>query len=132
MVPATFLIFDRFCSYFSWSGNANVKFHVHLKGLGSKEKIKLNFLTLFDNLLSKYLIFKIIFACNGRFGLFNKTKKGSETTLLCTLSAWYSDKNVPYLILYQWTKFQCHAFFPSQDIKQNSLFTFCIYIAWWM
>ena len=28
-------------------------------------------------------------------------------------------KNVPYLILYQWTKFQCHTFFPSQDMKQN-------------
>ena len=27
----------------------------------------------------------------------------------------------PYLILYQWTKFQCHTFFPSQDIKQNVL-----------
>ena len=30
-------------------------------------------------------------------------------------------KNVPYVILYQWTKFQCHTFFPSQDIKQNML-----------
>ena len=30
-------------------------------------------------------------------------------------------KNVPYLILYQWTKFQCHTFFPSQDMKQNVL-----------
>ena len=30
-------------------------------------------------------------------------------------------KNVLYLILYQWPKFQCHTFFPSQDIKQNML-----------
>ena len=30
-------------------------------------------------------------------------------------------KNVPYLILYQWTKFQCHTLFLSQDIKQNVL-----------
>ena len=30
-------------------------------------------------------------------------------------------KNVLYLILYQWIKFQCHTFFPSQDIKQNVL-----------
>ena len=22
-------------------------------------------------------------------------------------------------MLYQWTKFQCHSFFPSQDLKQN-------------
>ena len=29
--------------------------------------------------------------------------------------------NVFYLILYQWTKFQCHTFFLSQDIKQNVL-----------
>ena len=28
---------------------------------------------------------------------------------------------IPYLILYQWPKFQCHTFFPSQDIKQNVL-----------
>ena len=26
-----------------------------------------------------------------------------------------------HLILYQWTKFQCHTFFPSQDIKPNVL-----------
>ena len=25
------------------------------------------------------------------------------------------------LILYQWTKFQCHTFFSSQNIKQNML-----------
>ena len=30
-------------------------------------------------------------------------------------------KNVPYLILYQQTKFQCHTLFLSQDIKQNVL-----------
>ena len=29
--------------------------------------------------------------------------------------------NVPYLILYQGTKFQCHTLFLSQDIKQNVL-----------
>ena len=27
--------------------------------------------------------------------------------------------NVPYLILYQWAKFQCHTLLLSQDIKQN-------------
>ena len=30
-------------------------------------------------------------------------------------------KNVSYLIIYQWTKFQCHTLFLSQDIKQNVL-----------
>ena len=32
--------------------------------------------------------------------------------------------NVPSLILYQLTKFQCHAFFPSENIKQNVLLSF--------
>ena len=26
-----------------------------------------------------------------------------------------------YLILILWTKFRCHTFFPSQDIKKNVL-----------
>ena len=30
-------------------------------------------------------------------------------------------KNVPYLIVYQWTKFQCYSLFLSQDAKQNVL-----------
>ena len=33
----------------------------------------------------------------------------------------FSKKNVAYLILCQWTKFQYHALFLSQDIKQNVL-----------
>ena len=33
----------------------------------------------------------------------------------------FSIKIFFYLILYQWTKFQCHTFFSSQDIKQNML-----------
>ena len=33
-------------------------------------------------------------------------------------------KDVPYLILYLWTNFQCHNFIPSQDIKQNVLLSF--------
>ena len=33
-------------------------------------------------------------------------------------AAWFFNKNVPYLILYPWTKFQYHALFLSLDIKQ--------------
>ena len=36
----------------------------------------------------------------------------------CALSAWFFHKNVPYLILYQSTKFQCHTFFPFEDMKK--------------
>ena len=34
-------------------------------------------------------------------------------------------KNVLYLIPYEWTKFQYHTLFLSQDIKQNMLMTSC-------
>ena len=30
-------------------------------------------------------------------------------------------KNVPYLILYELTNFQCHTSFPFYDLKQNVL-----------
>ena len=35
-----------------------------------------------------------------------------------------------YLILYQWTKFQCHSLFLSQDIKQKALLSSYLY-SWW-
>ena len=57
--------------------------------------------------------------CNGRF---SKSKKGSMTSFGCKFSSWFLHRNVLYLILYQWTKFQCHTLFLSQDIKQNVLF----------
>ena len=91
-----------------------------------KEKIKLNFLRLFDNPLLKYRILKRIWyfeflTCNDWFALFRKIKKGSGTSFWCTFSAWVLHKKVLYLILYQQTKFQCHALFLSQDIKENVL-----------
>ena len=72
---------------------------------------------LFQNIL----FLKEFLACNGCFGLFSKIKKGSGASFWCTFSAWFFHKNVPYLILYQWTKFQCHNLLLSQDIKQNVL-----------
>ena len=72
---------------------------------------------LFQNI---YILFlKEFLACNGFFGLFTKVKKGSGNSLWYTFSAWFSNKNVPYLIIYQWSKFQCHKFFSSKDTKQN-------------
>ena len=65
------------------------------------------------------LFLKEFLACNGFFGLFTKVKKGSGNSLWYTFSAWFSNKNVPYLIIYQWSKFQCHKFFSSKDTKQN-------------
>ena len=52
--------------------------------MGSKEKIKLTFLRLFDNPLSKYILknlfFKEFLVSNGCFGVFTKNKKGSATS----------------------------------------------------
>ena len=48
-------------------------------------------------------------------------KKQSGTSFWCPFPAWFFHKNILYLILYQWTRFQCHNFFPSQDLKQNVL-----------
>ena len=83
-----------------------------------KRKLFKGFLVIF---FQNILFLKEFLACNGCFGLFTKIKKRSGTTFWCTFSAWFFDKNVLYLILYQWIKCQCHIFFPSQDIKQNVL-----------
>ena len=95
-----------------------------------KEKIKLTFLRLLIILFQNILFLKEFLACNGCFGLFTKIKKGSGTSFWCTFSAWLFHKNVPYLILYQWTKFQFHIFFPSQDIKQHVLLSSYL-DSWW-
>ena len=67
------------------------------------------------------LFLKEFLTCTGCFGLFTKIKKGSKISLWSTFSAWLFHKNILFLILYQLTKFLCHTFFPSQDIKQNEL-----------
>ena len=85
------------------------------------KKTKLPFLRLLDDPLSKYLTLKEFIVCNGCFGLFAKILKRSGTCFCCTFSAWFFYKDVLYLILHLWTKFQCHTFFPSHDIKQNVL-----------
>ena len=53
-------------------------------------------------------------------GYLAKLKRGLGR-FWCTFSAWFFDKNVPYLIPYQWAKLQCHALLLPQDIKQNVL-----------
>ena len=72
------------------------------------------------------LFLKEFLACNGCFGLFTKIRKGSGTSFCYIFSPLYFHKNVPNLILYQLTKFQCHTFFPTQDIKQNVLTKFLL------
>ena len=53
---------------------------------------------------------KEFLVCNGWFGLFTKIKNG----LILTFGAHFLydfSKNVPYLIFYEWIRFQCHTFF---------------------
>ena len=73
------------------------------------------------NPLSKYLILKRISCMQWLLWVFSKIKKGSGASFWCTFSVRFFCKNVPYLILYYWTKFQCHSLIFSQDIKQNVL-----------
>ena len=72
--------------------------------------MKITFLRLFDNPLSKYRIFKRVSCVQWLFVWFTKVKKGSGNSLRYTFSAWFSNKNVPYLIFSNWAKFQCHLF----------------------
>ena len=72
-------------------------------------------------IFQNFLFSKEFPAYNVCFRLFSQIKKGSVTNFWCTFLAWFFHKNVPYLILYQWTRFQCHILFLSQSIKQNVL-----------
>ena len=81
-------------------------------------------------LFQNTLFLKEFLQCNGCLGLFIKIKKGSWASFCCTFSASFFHENVPYLILCQWTKFQCHTLFLSQDIKQNVLLNSYL-DSWW-
>ena len=89
---------------------------------------KVNFFKGFLIIIFQNFLFSKEFpACNVCFGLFSKIKKGSGTNFWCTFFAWFFHKNFLYLILYQWTRFQCHTLF--QDIKQNVLLSYLD--KWW-
>ena len=55
------------------------------------------------------------------WGYLPKLKRGLRLAFGAHFLYDYGNKNISYLMHYQWTKFQCHTFFPSQDIKQNVL-----------
>ena len=54
-------------------------------------------------------------------GYLAKLKRGLGLAFGAYFLHGFSVKTVHYLILYQWTKFQCHTLFLSQDTKQNVL-----------
>ena len=60
------------------------------------------------------------------FWVVYQNKKGPRLAFGAYFLHDFFHKNVPYLILYQWAKFQCQNFFPSQDIKPNVLLSFCL------
>ena len=67
------------------------------------------------------LFLKEFLACSGCFGLFTKIKKEPRTSFQYKFPTWLFHKNISYLMLYQWTKFQYHTCLPCEDIKQNVL-----------
>ena len=81
--------------------------------------MKLTFLRLFDDSLPKYLIFKRISRIQWLFWVIYQVK--NRLTSGAHFLHDFPKKDVPYLMLYQWTKFHCHTFFPSGDIKQKVL-----------
>ena len=86
-------------------------------------------LRLFDNLLSKYLTFKIISCMQWLLWVIYQNYKEVWTSFCYRFSAWFFF--VLHLILHLWTRFQCHTFFPSQDIKQN-VFLSSYLNNWWL
>ena len=81
-------------------------------------------------IFKNFLFSKEFPACNVCFELLSKIKKGSVANFWCTFSALFFHKDIPYLILYQWIKFQWHTLFLSQDIKQNMLLSSYL-DKWW-
>ena len=57
-------------------------------------------------------------------GYLPKLKKGLGQAFGSHFLHDFSIKIFLVLILYQWTKFQCHTFFPSQDITQIMLLSY--------
>ena len=78
-----------------------------------------------SNLVWWYVTSKEIFV-----NLFCNLKSDWSLEVCAHFFAWFFHKNVPYLTLYQWTKFQCHTFFHSQDIKPNVLFSSYLDSSW--
>ena len=54
-------------------------------------------------------------------GYLVKLKRGLGLTFVPHFLHDFLHENVPYLILYQWPRFQYYTLFSSQDIKQNML-----------
>ena len=69
--------------------------------------------TMFINRINKWIYIYIY--------IYKLLKNLSERGFWCIISAWFFHENSPYVTLYQLTKFQCHIFFPSGDIKQKVL-----------
>ena len=104
--------------------------YIRMTCMRFKRKIKLIFYSFLIILFPNIWFVKEFPACDTCFGLFTKIKKESGISFCCTFAAWLFHANAPYLILYQLPKFQCHVFFPSQDIKQNFLLSFYL-DNWW-
>ena len=101
-----------------------------LKGTGFERKIKLTFLRRFDNPLSEFLIFKIISYMQCALGYFPKFKRGLGRAFGAHFLYGFSIRIFSYLLLCQLIKFQCHTFFPSEDIKPNVLSSSYL-DSWW-
>ena len=71
------------------------------------------FCVLSQVVLANFRWFQLLLGGSSSFQVVPVVLGGSSSFLVLVYT--------PYLIIYQLKKFQCHIFFPSQDIKQNLL-----------
>ena len=70
----------------------------------------INFLKFFDNPFQNILFLKEFLACNGCLGYLQKLKRGPGLAFGAHFLHDFSTK-LYLIIIYQWTKFQCHTLF---------------------
>ena len=91
-----------------------------------KKKISKLFLRLFDNPLSKQLIFKSCLLALVVLCYLPKLKRGLSLVFGAHFLNTFSTKNFPRLIVYHLTRFQDPTLFPSEDIKQYVFLHSCL------
>ena len=93
-----------------------------------RKKITLTSERFLITLLQNSLFSKDFIACIGCFGLSTKINKRFGTTFRCTFSAYFFNKDVPYLIL-NWLHFNVRPIFLLK-ISNNMFLNSCLANRW--
>ena len=85
-------------TYGCYTSGIRITYEWHANDMRFERKIKLAFLKVFINYLSKYLISQRSPCMQWLFWVIYQNKKGSGISFWCTYSTWFFT-NAPYLIL---------------------------------